>query len=97
MGACTFTANYGQDTKRIKNPVAASEEPGEKAICWHQKQGTVHDSPAPNSTKAVDKPPKSPLRPDLRTNLNISSCKEPAGLSWGADKKTCDLLCSLLL
>ena len=60
MGACTVTANYGQDTKRIKNPAAASEEPGEKAICWHQKQGTVHDPPAPNSTKGVDKPPTSP-------------------------------------
>lgn len=52
--------------------------------------------PAPNSTKGVDKPPKSPLRPDLRTDLS-NSWEEPAGLSWGADKKTCFLFCSLLL
>lgn len=42
MGACTVMANYGQDTKRIKESTAASEEPGGKAICWCQKQSTVH-------------------------------------------------------
>ena len=81
---------WTKDTRRPKNPTAASEEPGVKTGCWEQKHGTEHAPCTPHHQR-VGKTPKPPLRPDPWTHPYPHPIQGTSLPPQGASKGICCL------